>query len=118
MNTDKIYAEKLASEYAPKKENKANALRKLDRKAKRPSEIFGYAYGSISALILGLGMCLAMGTLASGASWALPLGVIIGIIGIAGVATTYPLYKTILAKSKKKYAYEIIELAKEISEDR
>ena len=34
MNTDKIYAEQLANEYAPKDTSKVVALRKLDVKAK------------------------------------------------------------------------------------
>ncbi|WP_278336705.1 hypothetical protein [Dorea formicigenerans] len=34
MNTDKIYAEQLANEYAPKDTSKVVALRKLDAKAK------------------------------------------------------------------------------------
>ena len=34
MNTDKIYAEQLANEYAPKDTPKVLALRKLDAKAK------------------------------------------------------------------------------------
>lgn len=33
MNTDKIYAEHLANEYAPKDDSKVIALRKLDAKA-------------------------------------------------------------------------------------
>lgn len=32
MNTDKIYAEAIANEYAPKKTSKVIALKKLDRK--------------------------------------------------------------------------------------
>ena len=40
MNTDKIYAESIANQYAPKDTSKVVALRKLDRKAKQPSEIF------------------------------------------------------------------------------
>lgn len=36
MNTDKIYAEQLANEYAPKDTSKVVALRKLDAKAKMP----------------------------------------------------------------------------------
>ena len=40
MNTDKIYAEQIANEYAPKKTSKVVALKKLDQKAKRPAEIF------------------------------------------------------------------------------
>lgn len=35
MNTDKIYAEQLANEYAPKDTSKVVALRKLDAKAKK-----------------------------------------------------------------------------------
>ena len=34
MNTDKIFAEAIANEYAPKDTSKVVALRKLDRKAK------------------------------------------------------------------------------------
>ena len=35
MNTDKILAEKIASEYAPKQTSKIVALKKLDNKAKQ-----------------------------------------------------------------------------------
>ena len=35
MNTDNIYAEQLANEYAPKDTSKVVALRKLDAKAAR-----------------------------------------------------------------------------------
>lgn len=45
MNTDKIYAESLANEYAPKDTSKVVALRKLDRKAKMPETIFTYTFG-------------------------------------------------------------------------
>ena len=44
------------------------------------------------------------------------LGIILGIIGIAGVSVNYPIYRKLLAKGKQKYAFEIMELAKEISE--
>ncbi len=61
MNTDKIYAEQLANEYTPKDTSKVVALKKLDAKAKLPATIFTYTLGIISALILGIGMCLTMG---------------------------------------------------------
>ncbi len=44
------------------------------------------------------------------------LGIILGIIGIIGVSVNYPIYKKMLAKGKQKYAFEIIQLAKEISD--
>ena len=42
--------------------------------------------------------------------------VIVGIIGLLGMGVNYPIYKKLLAQGKQKYAFEIIELAKEISE--
>ena len=116
MNTDKIYAEQLANEYAPKDTSKVVALRKLDAKAKRPANIFTYTLGVISALVFGTGMCLAMGQIGSGTVGSLVLGIIVGIIGMVGMGINYPIYKRILENGKKKYAFEIMELAKEISE--
>ena len=40
MNTDKIYAETIANEYTKKDTSKVVALRKLDKKAKMPANIF------------------------------------------------------------------------------
>lgn len=116
MNTDKIYAEQIANEYAPKDASKVVALRKLDAKAKLPANIFTYTLGIISALIFGTGMCLAMGEIGSGTVGSLVLGIIIGIVGMIGMCVNYPIYKRILESGKKKYAFEIMELAKEISE--
>lgn len=115
MNTDKIYAESIAKEYAPKDNSKIVALRKLDAKAKTPANIFAYTFGIISALVLGTGMSLAMQVIGSGVTGMI-LGIIIGVIGIIGCCINYPIYKKLLEKGKEKYAYEIVELAREISE--
>ena len=48
MDTDKIYAEQLANEYAPKDTSKVVALRKLDNRAKLPATVFTYTFGIIS----------------------------------------------------------------------
>lgn len=114
MNTDKIYAESIAKEYAPKNDSKIIALRKLDRKAKRPAEIFAYTFGIICALIAGTGMCLAMQVIGSGIGMMI-LGIVIGSIGFGGTAINYFIYRKLIEKGKAKYAYEIVELAKEIS---
>ena len=116
MNTDKIYAEQLANEYAPKDTSKVVALRKLDARAKLPATIFTYTFGIIAALVTGVGMCFSMNVIGSGTTTMFALGVIVGIVGLAGMGINYPIYKKMLAKGKQKYAYEIIELAKEISE--
>ncbi len=116
MNTDKIYAEQLANEYAPKDTSKVVALRKLDAKAKLPASIFTYSVGVVSALVFGTGMCLTMGQIGGGTTGSFVLGVIIGLLGMAGMGVNYPVYRRILEKGKQKYAFEIMELAKEISE--
>lgn len=116
MNTDKIYAEQLANEYVPKDTSKVVALRKLDARAKLPATIFTYTFGIIAALVTGVGMCFSMNVIGSGTTTMFVLGVIVGIVGLAGMGINYPIYKKMLAKGKQKYAYEIIELAKEISE--
>lgn len=116
MNTDKIYAEAIANEYAPKDNSTVIALKKLDHKAKAPANIFAYTFGIIMALVLGTGMCLSMKVIGDGSSVLMTVGIIIGLIGIAGVSVNYPLYKKILENGKKKYAFDIIKLAKKISD--
>ena len=116
MNTDKIYAEQIANEYAPKDTSKVVALKKLDAKAKLPATVFTYTLGIVSALVFGTGMCLAMKVIGSGTVGAVVLGVLVGVLGVLGMGVNYPAYKRILANVKKKYAFEIMQLAKEISE--
>ena len=116
MNTDKIYAEQIANEYAPKDTSKVVKLKKLDSKAKMPATIFTYSFGIISALVLGVGMCLTMGEIGNGTTVSMVFGIIIGVIGMIGMGVNYPIYKRMLENGKKKYAFEIMELAKEISE--
>ncbi len=115
MNTDRFFAEQMANEYAPKDASKVVALRKLDRRAKRPALVFAYAFGIAMALVLGIGMCLAMQVIGDGSSLMMGVGIAVGCVGIAGVSVNYALYRRILEKGKQKYAYDIIRLAREIS---
>ncbi len=116
MNTDKIYAEQLANEYAPKDTSKVLALKKLDAKAKLPAAVFTYSFGIIAALITGAGMCLSMKIIGDGSTGMFVVGVVIGIIGFICMGINYPVYKKMLESGKKKYAYDIIQLAREISD--
>ena len=112
MNTDKILAESIAKDYAPKSNSKIVALKKLDNRAKLPANIFTYSCGIISALIFGTGMCMSMGEIGGG----IVMGIIIGIVGMIGCGVNYPIYKKLLEKGKSKYAYEIVQLAREIAD--
>ena len=119
MNTDKIWAESIAKDYAPKDNSKVIALKKLDNKAKLPATVFTYSFGIVSALVFGTGMCLAMQVIGNGVAgvvFGIIVGIIVGIIGLIGCGVNYPIYKKMLEKGKAKYAYEIVELARQISE--
>jgi len=99
MNTDKIYAEAIANEYALKTASKVVALRKLDRKAKRKAYIFAYSFGIGMSLCLGLGMCLSMQIIGSG-TLAMGAGILLGLLGLIGVGINYPIYKKLLLAGK------------------
>ena len=117
MNTDKIYAEQIANEYAPKQTSKVKALKRLDAKAKNPAKIFAFSLGISSSLVLGTGMSFSMGVIGENTPLTMILGIIIGSVGILGASINYPLYKNILKKSKRKYASDIIQLANEIANE-
>ena len=112
LNTDKILAEAIAKDYAPKDNSRIIALKKLDNRAKLPAIVFAYSCGIVSALVFGTGMCLAMQVIGN----SMVLGIMIGIIGLIGCGTNYPIYKKMLEKGKAKYAYEIVQLAREIAD--
>jgi hypothetical protein len=116
MNTDKIIAESIAKEYAPKETSRLMALRKLDRKAKMPATVFTYTFGILSSLVFGTGMSLSMQVIGGGLMWTV-VGLVLGVLGMIGCGVNYPISVKMLEKGKKKYAFEIVELARQISEE-
>ena len=117
MKTDKIIAERIASEYAQKQDRKIIALKKLDRQAKRGAEIFAYTFGIVSSLVMGTGMSFAMGVIGDGSITTMIVSIIVGLVGIFGASINYFIYKKLLERGKNKYGSDIIRLAKEISEE-
>ncbi len=116
-NTEKVYAEQIAAEYSPKTTSKAVALRKLDNKVKKAPKIASITFGMVATLIFGTGMCLGMKVIGAGTAAAMAVGIAIGVAGMALMAVNYPLYKKFLNARKKKYAFEIVELARQITDE-
>lgn len=107
MTTEQKTIEKIRASYIENKTTKFDELKELDKRVKRPAQIFAYVYGSISSLVLGTGMCLAMQVI--GDSMAIGIG--IGLVGIALTLTTYPIFKAIIKRRRKKYAKQIFKLS-------
>lgn len=113
---DKKYLESLIKSYDKKEDSKIDQLRELDKKAKRGANVFAYVFGSIGALILGIGMCLGMQVFTDDFLPQLNncqgIGIVIGIVGIVLVTVNYFIYKKLLENGKNKYSQEILSLSK------
>ena len=59
-NDKDFLVQKIRTQYTEKENTELDALRDLDRKVKRPANVFSYVFGSISAIIMGAGMSLVM----------------------------------------------------------
>lgn len=106
------YVESIRSEYQPKSEQqtKLEVLQNLDKKVRRPAKIFAYTFGIIGALVLGVGMCLAMKVVMD----MMVTGIVVGVVGIIMVSINYFLYRAILKSRKAKYAEQIVQLSDEL----
>ena len=102
--------EKIRAGYLPKETTSLDELKELDKMVKRPASIFAYVFGSVSSLVLGTGMCLAMKVIGTGIPFVMPLGIGVGLLGILGVSINYSIYKKILNSRKEKYKKQILEL--------
>lgn len=106
---EKEYVESIRRQYQPESEQESGIRRlsALDRKIRRPAEAFAYLFGTAGALVLGLGMCLAMKVIGN----AMPAGIVIGLIGIGMISVNFFLYQAILKKRKNRYAKQVLALS-------
>ena len=116
MKDKEFVVEKIRSQYTQQEQTELDALKALDAKVKKPANVFGYTYGSISAIIMGAGMSLVMTDIGAmiGLTATMVPGVVIGVAGMGMALTTYPIYKKILTSRKKKYASKIMELSERV----
>lgn len=99
----------IRKKYLPKEEDKMEQLRRLDQKAAERGKIVAIIAGIVSSLVLGIGMCCTMVWIGFFGA-----GIIIGIVGLAGLVMVYPLYLHITAKDRKKLAPQILALSDEL----
>lgn len=120
-NDQQFMAQKIRTQYMEKdvKTTDLDRLKELDKKVKRPANIFGYTFGTISALIMGSGMSFVMTDIADklGLGDMMVPGIAIGVVGMVMALINYPIYKKILGYRKDKYASEIIALSEKIMDE-
>ena len=101
-----------------KEEDKMERLRRLDAGVTQKAQIVSLIFGVVGTLILGVGMSLIMSDLRAilGArtDLAMPLGILIGLLGGVLACLAYPLYHIIIKRERKKIAPEILRLTDEL----
>ena len=115
-NDSQFLVQKIRTQYTEKQHTELDELKALDAKVKRPANVFGYVYGSVSAIIMGAGMSLVMTEIGQmlGMTNTMVPGIAIGVVGMLLALSTYPIYKKILRSRKKKYATQIMKLSEKI----
>ena len=96
----------IRKKYLPPEEDKMEQLRRLDRAAAKKGAVVSTVIGIIGCLMMGVGMCCSMVWMGS---LFIP-GIIIGLLGIALIAASYPVYSKITKKQREKIAPEILRL--------
>lgn len=118
-NDQEFLVQQIRAQYTEKEHTQLDALKELDKKVKRPANVFAYVFGSISAIIMGSGMSLVMTDIGQmlGMENTMVLGIVIGVVGMLLAIINYPVYKKMLASRKDKYAAQIVELSEKIMAD-
>ena len=109
--------EKYATDKGAPEESKLDRLRRLDEGVTKRGTVFALIIGIISTLILGFGMSLFMtelGGFIGNDAVAMLIGVIMGLIGIVGVALAYPIYNLVTKRERERVAPEILKLSDEL----
>ncbi|MBP3434944.1 MAG: hypothetical protein J6K62_01265 [Clostridia bacterium] len=100
----------------PRTESKLEQLRRLDAGVTQKASVWALVVGVVGALVMGGGMSLVMTDLGDklGLPYAMAIGVVLGVIGLVGVALAYPLYNRVVAKERERIAPEILRLTEEL----
>lgn len=104
---------KIRDKYAvpTKEEISMEQLRRLDASTTRAATVVSLIVGIVSALLFDVGMCCTM--ISEWEAYFI-FGIIIGVIGIIGVAAAYPIYTHMVKRKRAKLAPEIMRLSEEL----
>lgn len=102
--------QQIRMKYLPREVTKLEQLRELDERVTRRGSALSLIHGIGFTLLLGLGMSCCM---VWAGEWFFP-GIAIGCVGLAGVAVTYPIYRSIVRQDREKIAPEILRLSEEM----
>ena len=103
---------KIREKYMPRdeRESKMDQLRRLNAGVTKKGTMVAIIVGVIGCLIMGAGMSMCM---VWSEAYMLP-GIVIGVIGMIGVALAYPLFIHTTRKERERVAPQILKLTEEL----
>ena len=116
---EQVELKRIREKYTHREEEDPMArLRRLDDGVTQKAQTVSLIVGIIGALVLGLGMSLAMSELGAllhvTPEMSMLLGILIGVAGAVLVCLAYPINNVVLKHERKKIAPEIIKLTDEL----
>ena len=102
--------QEIRKKYLPPEENKMEEIKRLDRYVQAAGQLPSLTVGTVGCLVFGWGLCQAMQIIGG----SILLGILIGMIGAAGMIAAYPIFCSVSQKVKAEYAPRILELVDEL----
>lgn len=101
---------RIRDKYLPREESKLEELKRLDNLVQSAGTLESLTLGIGSCLVFGLGLCFCLEVLGS-VTWP---GILLGLLGTAGMLLAYPTYRKCFEKSKQTHTTRILELVAEL----
>ena len=117
---DQVEIDRIRQKYeTTPKDDKLKQLHDLDASVHSYASAAAIAVGVVGALIMGVGMSAVMtdiGEVLGLGVFIIPVGILIGLIGLAIAVCAYPLYRAVSEKRKKQIAPKVLALLDEIEQ--
>lgn len=118
---DKDEIDRIRQKYTTNpKESQLKRLHDLDASVHNRASAFAIALGTVGALIMGFGMSTVMtefGQILGLGAMTTPVGIVVGVMGLAVAICAYPVYRSVSERRKKKIAPEILSLVEELEKE-
>ncbi len=113
--TERKRLESIRREYEPKRETEQSEfdrITQLDSKIKTPARVWSIVIGVVGTLLFGLGLTMVL-------EWAMTVyGIIVMALGCVPLALAHPIYSALIARGKRKYGGEILQLLDSVPKEK
>lgn len=100
----------IRKKYIPQEESALEELRRLDHQVQNAGLTASLVVGLLGGLLFGIAMCMSMEVIGGG----MVFGILIGIIGMAGMLAAYPVYRYLSKTAKAELTPRILLLIDEL----